>query len=43
MVNDGSGVGGATMAAKINNNDLQQSHNNEPPSDAVITVTRRGD
>ena len=29
MVNDGSGVGGATMAAKINNNDLQQSHDND--------------
>jgi hypothetical protein len=36
MVNDGSGVGGATMAAEINNNDLQPSHDNEPPSDGVM-------
>jgi hypothetical protein len=35
MVNDGSGVGGATMAAEINNNDLQPSHDNEPSSDGL--------
>jgi hypothetical protein len=33
---DGSGVGGATTAAEINNNDLQPSYDNEPPSDGVM-------
>ena len=36
MVNDGSGVGGATMAAKINNNDLEKIQDNEQPSDGVM-------
>jgi hypothetical protein len=34
---NGSGVGGTTTApVEINNNDLQQSHNNEPPSNGVM-------
>jgi hypothetical protein len=33
---DGSGVGGATTAAEINNYDLQPSHDNKPPSDGVM-------
>ena len=34
---DGSGVDGAkTAAVEINNNDLQPSHDNEPPSDGVM-------